>query len=144
MSLMLISAGISAIGSIMGGIGAKQTAELNAFNMKTESIMNEGIAIQRANARKEEYDLLTSANIAALGVTRDIGADRSVKAILEADKERLGRDISTIETQRRLGVLQAQQAAAGERRRGQQALISSLFDAAGTMAEAAYKYGQVR
>jgi hypothetical protein len=138
--MMMVSSAISSVGSIIGGIGAKNEAKLNAFNIETDKKLNQAQAAQMANARKEEYDLATSSNIAAFSAAgRDIGSDRSVKAFLDKQKEIMGKDVGRIQTQTRIEDLKSTQQAAAVRREGQQALIGSLFDAASTSAKG-YSY----
>ena len=75
----LIAAGIGAAGQIAAGVGAQREAELTAFNIGTEKKLNRVQAQQQALARQEEYDLATSANVAAFAAMgRDITSDRSV------------------------------------------------------------------
>ena len=138
---MLVSSGVSAVGQISAGMAAQQEAQLNAFQMQTQKKENQVTAMQQARARREEYDLATSANIAAFAAQgRDIGADRSVEAFLRRQEEVVGQDIGRIARQTRAEDLRADMMAMAERRRGRNALYSSLFSAVGTMAEAGYKY----
>lgn len=131
MTMMMVSSAISSVGSIVGGISAKNEAKLTAFNIETDKKFNQAQAAQMASARKEEYDMATSSNIAAFSAAgRDIGSDRSVKAFLQKQQEIMGQDIGRIQTQTRIEDIKATQQAAAVRREGQQALIGSLFDAA--------------
>ena len=45
-ALMLGSQGVSALGSIMGGMAQKSAAELNAFNIETEKELGKAQALQ--------------------------------------------------------------------------------------------------
>jgi hypothetical protein len=58
---MLASAGVSAAGSIYGGISAKRTGELNAFSTKTESILAKAQGVQQANMRNTAFKEAMSA-----------------------------------------------------------------------------------
>lgn len=130
---LLISTGVSVAGTIAGGIGARREGELTAFNVETDKKLNQAQAAQAAQARREEYDLATASNIAAFSAAgRDIGQDRSVEAFLRKQEEIVGRDIGRMQTQTRQEDLRSMQIAAGERRKGRQALVASLFDAAAT------------
>ena len=142
---MLVSSGVSAVGQISAGMAAQQEAQLNAFQMQTQKKENQVTAMQQARARREEYDLATSANIAAFAAQgRDIGADRSVEAFLRRQEEVVGQDIGRIARQTRAEDLRADMMAMAEKRRGRNALYSSLFSAVGTMAEAGYQYKKVQ
>ncbi len=135
----LIAAGIGAVGQIAAGQAAKQAADLNAFNIKTDKVLNEVQAIQRARARKEEYDLATSANIAAFyAAGRDVGSDKSVQAFLERQQELVGDDLGRIARQKSMDAMKAEMAAMAEKRRGRNAYTASLFNAAGTIAQGVY------
>ena len=101
--------------------------------------------MQQARARREEYDLAASANLAAFAAQgRDIGADRSVEAFLRKQEEIAGQDLGRIARQTRAEDLRADMMAMAEKRRGRNALYSSLFSAVGTMAEAGYQYKKVQ
>ena len=141
MSIFLAMSAISAVGQVAAGMGAQQEAQLNAFQMETQKKENQVTAMQQARARREEYDLATSANLAAFAAQgRDIGADRSVEAFLRRQEEIAGQDLGRIARQTRAEDLRADMMAMAEKRRGRNALYSSLFSAVGTMAEAGYKY----
>lgn len=136
MDPMTIAYAVSAVGSIFGGIGARQQAKLDAYNIQSDRKFNQASAMQQAQARREEYDIATSSNIAAFAAQgRDIGSDQSVKAFLERQQEIVGQDLGRIQNQSRMEDLNSMQQAAATRRQGQQAFIGSLFNAA----ESAYK-----
>ena len=144
-TMMLIGTAVSAGGQVLAGIGAKSTSELNAYNMKTEKLLNQTQAMQAAQARREEYDLATASNIASFAAAgRDIGQDRSVEAFLKRQKEIMGKDLGRMQTQTRMESVKSDMAAMAERRRGRNALISSLFQAAGTVGQGIYKYETVK
>ncbi len=145
MSIFLAMSAISAVGQVAAGMGAQQEAKLNAFQMETQKKENQVTAMQQARARREEYDLATSANLAAFAAQgRDIGADRSVEAFLRRQEEVVGQDLGRIARQTRAEDLRADMMAMAEKRRGRNALYSSLFSAVGTMAEAGYQYQKVK
>jgi hypothetical protein len=144
-TLFLISTAVSAGGTILGGIGAKQEADLTAFNIETEKRQNQVAAMQQARARRDEYDLATSSNIAAFSAAgRDITTDRSVQAFLEKQKEVAAQDIGRIATQTNVEDLRSDMMAMAARRQGRNALYASLFNAAGTVGEGLYRAEQVR
>lgn len=127
---------ISAFGQVAAGMGAQKEAELNAFNVQTEKKLNQVQAAQQARARREEYDLATAANIATFAAMgRDIGADRSVEAFLQRQQEIVGEDIGRIAQQTRAEDLAADMRSLAEKRRGRNAMYTSLFNAAGTIGE---------
>ena len=143
--MMLASTAVSAGGQLLAGRQAKDAAQMNAFNMETENIINQAMARQQANARREEYDLATSANIAAFSAMgRDVGSDRSVAAFLERQKEIVARDTSRIDQQSEFERLGSKFAQSNERMRGKQAATASLFSAVGTLAEGGFRYYQVK
>ena len=144
MNPFLVMSAISAVGQFAAGMGAQQEAQLNAFQMETQKKQNKAAALQQARARREEYDLATSANIAAFAASgRDINADRSVEAFLERQKQIIGQDVGRIDQQAQLENSRLTLAAMTERRRGRNALYSSLFSAVGTVGEGYYKYKTV-
>lgn len=139
--MMLGSSVLSAGAEIAGGIGARRTSRLNAFNMETEAKLNKTQAMQMAQARMDEYEVASSSNIAAFAAAgRDIGSDRSVKAFMDRQKEIVGKDLGRIDTQAQFEQVQSRQQAAGERRAGRDAQTASLFSAADTLSSGIYKY----
>lgn len=143
--LQLIAAGIGAVGQIAAGAAQKKAAELNAFQIKTDKVTNKAQALQMSRARRDEYDLATSTNIAAFSAAgRDVGEDRSVQVFLERQKELVGQDIGRIARQESMEGMKAELAAMAEKRRGRNAYTASLFNAAGTMAQGIYQYQTTR
>ena len=133
-TMFLIGTGIQAAGTVMGGIGAKKTADLNAFNMETEKVLNKTRAMEIAQARRDEYDMATASNIAVQTKFNDI-TSRSVQAFLEKQRETMGKDQRAIANNTFREGLKITQQAAAERRRGREALASSLLNAATTVTE---------
>ena len=141
----LAFAAISAGGQLMAGRANRDAARLTAYNIETEKIANSALATQQANARREEYDLATSANLAQFAAQgRDIGSDRSVEAFLRRQKEIVGQDIGRIGTQVQMENLKLRPEAAQERLRGSTAYTSSVFSAIGTIGEGIQRYQQTR
>jgi len=147
------AAGLSAVGQIAAGRAQQQASELNAFQMKTEKKLNKTQALQMSRARREEYNLATSANIAAFAaagrdVTADIGfaqqQDKSVQAFLQRQKDIIDQDTSRIDQQVQFENMKTSMAAMAERRRGRNALTASLFSAIGTVGQGIYQYETVR
>jgi len=144
-TILLVSTIASVGGMVLGGIGAKQEADLTAFNIETEKRQNQVSAMQQARARRDEYDLATSSNIAAFSAAgRDITTDRSVQAFLEKQKEVAAQDIGRIATQTNVEDLRSDMMAMAARRQGRNALYASLFNAVGTVGEGLYRAEQVR
>lgn len=135
---------LSAMGQIQAGKAQRRSAELTAFRTRTEGELNKAMARQRAEARREEYNQATAANIAAFSVTRDIGSDRSVQAFLERQKEIVAQDLGRMDTQAAFETAKYEAAAATEIRRGKNVQRASLFSAIGTLGEGAYRYDQVK
>lgn len=142
---MLGSSVLGAFGQIAAGKAQQEASRLNAFQIKTDKALNKAQAMQMSRARKEEYNLATSANIAAFAAAgRDVGSDRSVQAFLERQESLVGEDIGRIARQQNIEGMKAEMAAMSERRRGQNAYVSSLFSAAGTAAQGIYQYQTVK
>jgi len=143
--MMIGSSAVSAVGQIAAGRAQQQASQLNAFNIKTDKKLNEVQAMQQARARKEEYDLATSANVAAYyAAGREVGADRSVQAFFEKQEKLVGQDLGRIARQQSIEGMKSEMAAMAEKRRGRNAYTASLFNAAGTMAQGIYQYQTTR
>ena len=141
----LASAGVAAAGQAAAGRAAEEEAKLTAFNIGTEKEMNKIQAMQAAQARREEYDLATSTNIAAFAAMgRDIGSDRSVQAFLERQKEILGQDVGRIQQQAQFENLSADMRASIERLRGANERRAANIRAAGTLIKGVSAYAQTR
>lgn len=143
-TLFAISKGISAVGSIFGGVARQEESKLTEFNIDTEKTFNEARAIETVNARRREYDLATESNIATFYKGGDATASRSVEAFLKASKGTFAEDASSVANQTFRENLKLELARLTERRRGQNALISSFFDAASTAAEGYVGYKRVK
>jgi hypothetical protein len=132
-AIMLGSTALSSVGTIMGGKAAEKEAQLNAFGIETEAVLGKAQALQQSQARMRDYELATSANIAAFAASgRDVGADRSVAAFLDAQKETLGEDIKRGNNQMRIDQLGSRQSAAAERTRGKNVKSASLIQGVST------------
>lgn len=141
---MLGSSVLSAVGQIAAGKAQQEASKLNAFQIKTDQALNKTQAMQMSRARKEEYDLATSANIAAFAPAfRDIGSDRSVQAFLDRQKKIIAQDTSRIDQQIQFQNMKSKSGAMAERRRGDNALTASLFSAVGTVSQGIYQYKTV-
>lgn len=141
----LASSVVSASGQAAAGRAAEEEARLTAFNIQTEKELNKVQAMQTAELRREEYDMATSANLAAFAAMgRDIGSDRSVQAFLERQKEILGRDIGRIQTQTQFENVAADMRANIERLRGANARRAANIQAAGTLFKGVSAYAQTR
>ena len=145
LGLLAASAGLQIFGQISAGKAQQEASRLNAFQIKTDQALNKTQAMQMSRARKEEYDLATSANIAAFAAAgRDIGSDRSVQAFLDRQKEIISQDTSRIDQQIQFQNMKSKSAAMAERRRGDNALTASLFSAVGTASQGIYQYETVK
>jgi len=143
--IQLIAAGIGAVGQIAAGRAQQQASQLNAFQIETDKEMNKVQALQASRARREEYDLATSTNVAAFSAAgRDVGTDRSVEAFLERQKEVIAQDVGRIDQQTQFENMKASMAAMAERRRGRNALSAAMFSAVGTASEGIYRYQTTR
>ena len=132
--------------SVFGGLQASKrqanAAMQNAYNVRTQRVMNDADAYQRSNDRYRQFKLAESANRALLGgaMGRDIGgADRSVAAFLERNRETAFRDLDRIESQRQMESLnlemqsQSEIVRAGDIR--QSGVINAFTSMATTMAQ---------
>ena len=139
-TIMAVSAAIGAAGTILGGIGAQQESRLRQFNIGTERVMNDELALQLSRARREEYDSATASNIASFSAMNKEGA--SVRAFFQ--KEVLTEDVAAIAKNNYRQNLKLKQEALAARRRGRNALLASLFQAGGQVGEDYYRIKSVR
>ena len=130
--LMAIGQGVSAVGTLLGGIGAQRQAQLDAFNVGTEAILARTQAIQQTLRRneqlKEAIDSFDAYYMSVLG--REETAD--IRAFERKEEETTGDDISDIEMMDRLNQLKYKGEAAGIRRKGHESLISAVIQAGST------------
>ena len=133
MSALLISGGLQAAGMLTGGIAAKNTAKLNAFNIETESVMQKAEGVQQSNLRQLQFeDEMSTANAFFSAAGRDV--DRSVQAYMDKRKEVAGSDVGDIATMGNLARLTKMMEAQSTRRAGQEQFIGSLLRAGSTAA----------
>jgi len=143
-ALMIATTAVSAGGQILGGIGAKKSSELNAFNIETDKKLNKVQAMQESEARRAAYDLATASNIAAFAAMGRAQSDNSVQAFLKRQKETFGEDIGRAQMQTAMESRKSDIAASTERRRGRNTLLASTISAAGTIGRGAMDYDTVR
>jgi len=134
--IMAIATGAQAVGTLIGGIAAKRTADLQAFNIKTESILSRAQAMQQTRLRYNELkEALSAADTFFMGVAnRDI-SDASIRAMKEKDIEVSSEDISDIEAMSRLTQLKYRTEALATRRKGRESLLASIITAGSTAAQ---------
>lgn len=142
---LLILAVAKAGGQILGGIGAKKSADLNAFNIETERKLSQAEAAQRNNDRMALYRSNLSANIATFAAQgRDIGADRSVAAFLDKQREIAVSDTGRSDFMAMMEGLKLTSQAAATRREGRASLVSGFVDGFTTMATAQNQYNKTK
>ena len=142
-ALMIAATAVSAGGQILGGIGAKKSSDLNAFNIETDKKLNKVQAMQESEARRADYDLATASNIAAFAAMGRAQSDNSVQAFLKRQKETFGEDIGRAQMQTAMESRKSDIAASTERRRGRNTLLASTISAAGTIGQGAMDYDRV-
>lgn len=144
MSLMAI--GIAQAGmSLLGGIGRRKAAKLDAYNIESQRIQNEAIVAQRQADRQDQFQIAQSANRAMLSAMgRDITRDRSVAAFLRRNKEMAARDVSRLADQGVMEDLSLSAQAATRRAEGRDALASAAVDAFSTVWRAKYMYDDIK
>ncbi len=144
-SPILIAAMMNAAGSIIGGISAKKTGELNAYNIETEKKLSDVQAKERGRLRVEEYRNNLSANIATFAAAgRDVGDDASVRAFFKKQKQIAAQDISAIESDKFLRSVKYQSQASAERSEGRAKFVSSLFSAGSSIAGGIHDYQRTK
>ncbi len=163
-AIQTIKAGKSAAFAAKMDAYNAETEALNlktdAFNVETDVIRGKAEAIQRSNDRLEAYRVNLSSNIAQLAAQgRDIGgADRSVSAFLERQKEIAAGDVNRsdfmAEGEAARGMAQAgslrSQASAMNyeagaiRREGRARQSAATISAFTTIGQGIYNYSKVR
>ena len=120
----LILAGVSALTSFSGSRSAAKAAQREAKiqqrQLKAEKEMSKLRALQEHNIRLSNLQTFLNTNQAIAGISgRDIGSDRSLKAIQEKAKRDVGTDAGRARLQElvTLGKLSEAQQLAGERGR---------------------------
>ena len=141
--IMLATSAVSAGGQILGGIGAKKSSDLNAFNIETDKKLNKVQAMQESEARRAAYDVATASNIAAFAAMGRAQSDNSVQAFLKRQKEVFGEDIGRAQMQTAMQSRKSDIAASTERRKGRNTLLASTISAAGTIGQGAMDYDRV-
>lgn len=143
--LGLLSTGLSAFGQLAGGMAAKQSAELEAFNIETQRITNRIEAQQRHNDRVEQFSSNLATNLANLAASgRDISTGKSVEAFLNRQTEIVGRDINRSDF---MGMMQDLTLAQEKQRaisRGNAAMASAFIGATTSIISGLHQYNQVR
>jgi hypothetical protein len=165
---LLASTIVGAGAQVAGGIGAARAANFNAqqaefagrlegFNIETERKLSMAEAAQRHTDRLQIYSENLSSNIASFAAAgRDVGgADRTVSAFLDRQKEVAAGDTSRsdfmaqitsqkLEAESKAARAGGEQRAAAIRAEGRAAAISSMVGAFTTLAGGLYQYDTIR
>lgn len=134
----LLGSAVSAAGQMQAAEARADQSRIDAMNLENQKEMNKVVAKQNMIARIDQYKENTSQNIAQFSGR----TDKSVEAFMKAQKEAVGKDIKTIQTQ---GFLQEQadkSAVAAERARGKAEYTAARIGAASTLLSGIAKYGQ--
>jgi len=139
MNPLLLAGIIQGAGSIIGGISAKNTADLNAFNIETERKLSEAQAKERSRMRIQAYESNLSANMASFAAQgRDISSSMSVKAFLDKQKEVASQDVRAVQNDSFMRSVQYKSQASAERATGRAKMVRSLFDAGSSIVQGRY------
>lgn len=142
---MLGSTAFSAFGQLLSGGAKKEGAELDAFNIETDRELGKAQAIANSNNRLEVYMQNMSTNIASFAASgRDIGADRSVSAFMQRQKEIVGKDLESNATMALIEENKATAQANAVRAEGRAAKQSATIGALTSIASGAFKYYDVK
>lgn len=143
--MMLASTAVSAAGQIAAGNAARSAGELNAYNIETDRVRSQAEALQRHNDRLEQYRSNLSANIASFAAQgRDVGADRSVAAFLERQKQIAADDTARSDFMGAAQAAKLMQQATTERIEGRAKQTAATVGAFTSLASGLYRYGQVK
>lgn len=142
---MLGSTAFSAFGQLLSGGAQKEAAELDAFNIETDRELGKAQAIANSNNRLEVYRQNMSTNIASFAASgRDIGADRSVSAFMQRQKEIVGKDLESNATMALMEANKATAQANAVRAEGRAAKQSATIGALTSIASGAFQYYDVK
>jgi len=142
---MLGSTALSVFGQLLGGQSAKEAADLDAFNIETDRELGKAQALQNSNNRLEIYNQNVSTNIASFAASgRDVGADRSVSAFMQRQKEIVGKDLKSNATMALMEANKATAQASAVRAEGRAAKQSATIGALTSIASGAFQYYDVK
>jgi hypothetical protein len=158
MTLALVAAGITAAGSVVGGINSNNAAKFQARVAEQNAILDREASRDSLERGKKEELRQYRINAARLGEQRaamganGVEVDFGNNAALQADTIRFGQEDAQIIRENanreahgfQISAWNQDQAAKGARAQGKAALIGGIFDAAGTLVSAGsqYKKGQ--
>ena len=140
LALALVSTGISVMGSMSAAAAAKREAALQRRQLEAEKKMSKLRALQEHNIRMEKLQSFLNTNDAISGVSgRDIGSDRSLKALREKAKKDMATEVGRARVQElaTLGKLSQAQQIADERGRNRAKALR--YQAFGTLIGGAMK-----
>jgi hypothetical protein len=133
---------VSAAGSIQQGRAQKEMYELQASQTRLKASRD---ALQYERAATDAYKklLMTNANAAARGFAGGVqGFSGSAKLIQQVNEKNAGRDIETLEENKKSTLSFGEMQARMLQEAGDQAVTGSYFDAIGKLGMAAYSYNQ--
>lgn len=136
---------LSAMGQMQAGRAQRRAAELNAYNIETDRERSKAEARMRHNDRLELYRSNLSANIASFAASgRDIGADRSVAAFLERQKEIAASDTARSDFMGQAEAAKMTAQAAATRAEGRAAMTAARIGAFTSLANGIYRYNTIK
>ena len=128
------------------GKAQQKSAYLNAYNIETQKKISDAEAKQRSNDRMEQYRSNLSANIASFAAMgRDIGgADRSVGAFLDRQKQIATDDVARSDFMGMAQGMKLQQQATATRIEGRARKVAADIGAFTTVVNAINSYSQTK
>ena len=136
----LLGSVVSFAGQMKAAQAAEQQSQIDAANLENQLEMNKVVAKQNMVARIDQYKENTSQNIAQFSGR----TDKSVEAFMKAQKEAVGKDLRTIQTQGFLQEKADKAAVSAERARGKAEATAARIGAASTLLGGIYQYGRTR
>lgn len=133
----------SAKAQMQSGKAQLRAANINAYNLDTQKIVNAAETMQRNNDRIEEYQSNLSSSIAQFAAQgRDVGADRSVAAFLNRQKEVVGSDLQRSDFMGFMESARISSQAAAVRAEGIAAKQAAYVGAYTTIGQGLYNFSQ--
>lgn len=133
LALMAGSTLLGVGGQLIAGKGAKDAAELNAYNIETESVLVRAQGLDQGNRLRESFkETMASSEAIFAAFGRDV-SDPSMQAYKKKEMYILGKDISDVSMMTTLNQLKLKQQAVDERIRGKQAMTAAYLGAAKTL-----------
>ena len=126
-TMMIASGVMKGVCFLIQGIAAKNQARLDEFNTGTEAVMAKAQGLRESRLLIEQFEDIMKSNLAYTMTKLNRKITPDLKAAFETDRDKVEDAVSDVDFMTYINQLGYRQEAAATRRKGKEALFSSLL-----------------